>query len=162
MAVSKFQRGQIWLLICTDLISRGLDFPEVNLVINYDCPNSEISYIHRIGLRIAFVPLYEQYCTWNVRDTLHSIHYVTYTQYMRSTVESIRVFIYVLHINNFLNKLVSNCNRPNRSGREEWLCHNLFHQSRLEKPSQVRMQCILLFFSYIYNPLGYNMRIYYN
>ena len=30
-------------------MGRGIDFKGVNLVINYDFPNSAISYIHRIG-----------------------------------------------------------------------------------------------------------------
>lgn len=37
------------MLICTELISRGIDFLGVNLVVNYDFPSSAISYIHRIG-----------------------------------------------------------------------------------------------------------------
>ena len=40
---------QIWVLICTDLMGRGIDFKGVNMVINYDFPTSAISYIHRIG-----------------------------------------------------------------------------------------------------------------
>ncbi|XP_072749178.1 probable ATP-dependent RNA helicase DDX52 [Anoplolepis gracilipes] len=44
-----FREGQIWVLICTELMSRGIDFKGVNLVINYDFPPSAISYIHRIG-----------------------------------------------------------------------------------------------------------------
>ena len=40
---------QIWVLICTDLMGRGIDFKGVNMVINYDFPPSAISYIHRIG-----------------------------------------------------------------------------------------------------------------
>ena len=44
-----FRTGKIWVLICTDLMARGIDFKGVNLVINYDCPSSTISYIHRIG-----------------------------------------------------------------------------------------------------------------
>lgn len=39
----------MWVLICTELIGRGIDFIGVNLVINYDFPPSAISYIHRIG-----------------------------------------------------------------------------------------------------------------
>jgi ATP-dependent RNA helicase DDX52/ROK1 len=31
------------------LISRGIDFKKVNLVINYDFPNTAINYIHRCG-----------------------------------------------------------------------------------------------------------------
>ncbi|OXU30946.1 hypothetical protein TSAR_002784 [Trichomalopsis sarcophagae] len=44
-----FREGKIWVLICTELMGRGIDFIGVNLVINYDFPPSAISYIHRIG-----------------------------------------------------------------------------------------------------------------
>lgn len=36
-------------MITTDLVARGLDFLQVNLVINYDFPNSMLTYIHRVG-----------------------------------------------------------------------------------------------------------------
>lgn len=44
-----FREGKIWVLICTELMGRGIDFKGVNLVVNYDFPSSAISYIHRIG-----------------------------------------------------------------------------------------------------------------
>lgn len=47
--VRAFREGHIWVLICTELMGRGIDFKGVNLVINYDFPPSTISYIHRIG-----------------------------------------------------------------------------------------------------------------
>ncbi|CAK1580665.1 unnamed protein product [Parnassius mnemosyne] len=47
--VRSFRVGRIWVLICTELMGRGMDFRGVNLVINYDFPPSAISYIHRIG-----------------------------------------------------------------------------------------------------------------
>lgn len=47
--VTNFRCGKVWILICTELMGRGIDFKGVNLVINYDFPNSAISYIHRIG-----------------------------------------------------------------------------------------------------------------
>lgn len=47
--VAAFREGKIWVLICTELMSRGVDFKGVNLVINYDFPPSAISYIHRVG-----------------------------------------------------------------------------------------------------------------
>ncbi|XP_077596759.1 putative ATP-dependent RNA helicase DDX52 [Stigmatopora nigra] len=47
--VESFRRGQIWVLICTALLARGIDFKGVNLVINYDFPTSAVEYIHRIG-----------------------------------------------------------------------------------------------------------------
>ncbi|XP_054262312.1 probable ATP-dependent RNA helicase DDX52 [Macrosteles quadrilineatus] len=47
--VRAFREGKVWVLICTELMGRGIDFKGVNLVINYDFPTSAISYIHRIG-----------------------------------------------------------------------------------------------------------------
>jgi len=47
--IRRFRRGETWVLICTDLMARGIDFKGVNLVINYDFPQSAVSYIHRIG-----------------------------------------------------------------------------------------------------------------
>ena len=47
--VRKFRAGEIWLLITTDLMARGLDFRGVNGVVNYDVPTSSASYVHRAG-----------------------------------------------------------------------------------------------------------------
>lgn len=47
--VKKFRTGKISVLICTDLMSRGIDFLTVNYVVNYDFPQSIVSYIHRVG-----------------------------------------------------------------------------------------------------------------
>ncbi|KDO25053.1 hypothetical protein SPRG_09782 [Saprolegnia parasitica CBS 223.65] len=47
--IKDFRTGSVWVLICTDLMSRGIDFKGVNMVINYDFPQSAVSYIHRIG-----------------------------------------------------------------------------------------------------------------
>jgi ATP-dependent RNA helicase DDX52/ROK1 len=47
--VKHFREGKIWILICTELMGRGIDFKGVNLVVNYDFPQSPIAYIHRIG-----------------------------------------------------------------------------------------------------------------
>jgi ATP-dependent RNA helicase DDX52/ROK1 len=44
-----FRLGKIWVLICTDLMCRGIDFKTVNVVVNYDFPQSVVSYIHRVG-----------------------------------------------------------------------------------------------------------------
>lgn len=47
--IDRFKKGDIWVLICTDVLARGIDFKGVNLVINYDVPNSAQAYVHRIG-----------------------------------------------------------------------------------------------------------------
>lgn len=41
--------GQTWILITTDVLARGIDFPELKTVINYDMPTSIVNYIHRVG-----------------------------------------------------------------------------------------------------------------
>ena len=47
--MERFRRGEIWVLVCTELLGRGLDLSDVGLVINYDLPTSIVSYIHRVG-----------------------------------------------------------------------------------------------------------------
>ncbi|KAH7389165.1 P-loop containing nucleoside triphosphate hydrolase protein [Cadophora sp. MPI-SDFR-AT-0126] len=47
--MTRFRTGEIWILITTDILSRGVDFRGVNGVVNYDVPNSGASYIHRVG-----------------------------------------------------------------------------------------------------------------
>ncbi|KAF9130118.1 ATP-dependent RNA helicase dbp6, partial [Mortierella sp. GBA39] len=44
-----FNNGEIHLLICSDLISRGMDLSPVSYVINYDSPIYMKKYIHRVG-----------------------------------------------------------------------------------------------------------------
>lgn len=48
-AIEQFRSGKTWVLICTDILSRGIDFLHVNCVINYDMPSTTVNYIHRIG-----------------------------------------------------------------------------------------------------------------
>ncbi len=47
--VTNFRLGKIWVLITTELLSRGIDFKHVGTVINFDFPTTTESYIHRIG-----------------------------------------------------------------------------------------------------------------
>lgn len=44
-----FEQGQIWVLITTDVLARGVDFPDLKLVVNYDVPVTTVNYVHRVG-----------------------------------------------------------------------------------------------------------------
>ncbi|XP_053935086.1 probable ATP-dependent RNA helicase DDX28 [Cuculus canorus] len=46
---ASFQKGDMPVLVCTDLASRGLDTSSVQLVVNYDFPATLQDYLHRVG-----------------------------------------------------------------------------------------------------------------
>ncbi|KAA8527198.1 hypothetical protein F0562_008573 [Nyssa sinensis] len=48
-ALHRFKSGQVPVLLATDVASRGLDIPTVDLVINYDIPRYPRDYVHRVG-----------------------------------------------------------------------------------------------------------------
>lgn len=47
--LDEFRRGNTRILIATDLIARGIDVQQVNIVINYEVPTNKENYLHRIG-----------------------------------------------------------------------------------------------------------------
>ncbi|MGL6176940.1 MAG: ATP-dependent RNA helicase SrmB [Vibrionaceae bacterium] len=48
-AVEKFTKGEINVLIATDVAARGIDVPDISHVINFDLPRKADVYLHRIG-----------------------------------------------------------------------------------------------------------------
>ncbi|MGE8292611.1 MAG: helicase-related protein, partial [Sphingobacterium sp.] len=47
--VAKFRNKENRVLIATDLLARGIDFPDLEAIINYEVPDSPEIYTHRIG-----------------------------------------------------------------------------------------------------------------
>lgn len=45
--VSRFKGADNGILLCTDVLARGMDIPEVNWVIQYDPPTSAATFVHR-------------------------------------------------------------------------------------------------------------------
>ncbi|MCF8304727.1 MAG: DEAD/DEAH box helicase [Bacteroidales bacterium] len=45
----KFKNREIQILVATDVLSRGIDVEDIDLVINYDVPQDPEDYIHRVG-----------------------------------------------------------------------------------------------------------------
>ena len=70
--VQEFRDGKTRLLLTTDLLARGIDVPQVNLVMCYDLPPDKETYIHRIGrcgrfgkkgVSISFIKMTDPYDT---------------------------------------------------------------------------------------------------
>ena len=45
----KFKSGQYDVLVATDIVARGIDIDDIEMVINYDVPHDTEDYVHRIG-----------------------------------------------------------------------------------------------------------------
>jgi len=48
-ALAAFDRGEIQVLVATDIVARGIDVDGISHVVNYEMPNDPESYVHRIG-----------------------------------------------------------------------------------------------------------------
>jgi len=48
-ALNSFKKGEIRVLVATDIAARGIDIDELSHVINYNLPNQSETYVHRIG-----------------------------------------------------------------------------------------------------------------
>lgn len=47
--VMKFKAKRVRILVATDVLSRGIDIKDIQMVINYDMPNDAQEYVHRVG-----------------------------------------------------------------------------------------------------------------
>jgi superfamily II DNA/RNA helicase len=48
-ALESFRRGEVSLLVASDVAARGLDIPDVSHIFNFDVPHHAEDYVHRIG-----------------------------------------------------------------------------------------------------------------
>ena len=74
-----FKNRKVEILVATDILSRGIDIEDIDLVINYDVPNDGEDYIHRIGrtaraaskgMAITFVNEKDQFRFSKIEDLL--------------------------------------------------------------------------------------------
>jgi len=47
--LSRFRSKKTRILVATDVLSRGIDIKDINLIINYDVPGDAEDYVHRVG-----------------------------------------------------------------------------------------------------------------
>ncbi len=105
-AIEKFENSSVQILVGTDVIGRGIDFSNVNLIINYDVPSNLDCYIHRIGR------------TGRCGASGHSISFIN-----ENNKNSIRDIFEYLKFNNFvIPETISN------------LCYKLYGYKQLKNP----------------------------
>lgn len=70
-----FRHGVCRNLVCSDLLTRGIDIQAVNVVINFDFPNKAETYLHRIGRsgRFGHMGLAINLINWDDRFNLYRI-----------------------------------------------------------------------------------------
>jgi ATP-dependent RNA helicase RhlE len=74
-ALDGFKRGQVRILVATDIAARGIDVANIGHVVNYDMPNCPEDYIHRIGrtARMKMTGRATSFVTYEDRDQLCAI-----------------------------------------------------------------------------------------
>jgi superfamily II DNA/RNA helicase len=79
-AMRAFRSGKVDVLVATDVAARGLDVDDVTHVINYECPEDEKAYLHRIGrtaragregVAVTFVDWADLHRWKSINDALH-------------------------------------------------------------------------------------------
>lgn len=63
-----FKEGLSRILVATDLVGRGIDIERVNIVINYDMPDSADTYLHRVF--VSFFCIHHFYSILSMSSSL--------------------------------------------------------------------------------------------
>jgi superfamily II DNA/RNA helicase len=71
----QFRKGRLDVLVCTDVAARGLDIAGLSHVINYDTPEDDRAYVHRIGRtgRAGAAGVAVTFVAWNEEATAELI-----------------------------------------------------------------------------------------
>jgi superfamily II DNA/RNA helicase len=83
-----FRSKRIRILVATDVMSRGIDIKEINMVINYDTPHDAEDYVHRIGRTARANTKGEAYTLVNEKDMpkMHRIEKLIEAEVPRQTL----------------------------------------------------------------------------
>jgi len=66
-----FKEGHKRILVATDLVGRGIDIERVNIVINYDMPDSADTYLHRVSSEPVISRISEVMVLWVICFATH-------------------------------------------------------------------------------------------
>ncbi|CAF9927486.1 MAG: DExD/H-box ATP-dependent RNA helicase dhh1 [Gomphillus americanus] len=118
-----FRNGVCRNLVCSDLLTRGIDIQAVNVVINFDFPKNAETYLHRIGRsgRFGHLGLAINLINWDDRFNLYKIEQDLGTE-IQPIPASIDKKLYVYDSPETIPRPISNANvstsRPNNGGAQ--------------------------------------------
>lgn len=143
-SLSRFRARSVPLLITTDLGSRGLDVPDVEMVINWDLPREWRDYIHRVGrtarngkpgLAVSFVGERDIDLLKNIEDVINvrmeelPFHEDTVLNKLNSVMTAKRMASMHLHDTHFGQR--TKRNKAKAAMRIEQDSHRSKHSTRL-------------------------------
>ncbi|EEQ35576.1 ATP-dependent RNA helicase DHH1 [Microsporum canis CBS 113480] len=104
-----FRNGVCRNLVCSDLLTRGIDIQAVNVVINFDFPKNAETYLHRIGRsgRFGHLGLAINLINWEDRYNLYKIEQELGTE-IQPIPQSIDKKLYVYDTPNTIPRPISN------------------------------------------------------
>lgn len=118
----EFRMGKVRNLVCSDLLTRGIDIQAVNVVINFDFPKTAETYLHRIGRsgRFGHLGLAVNLLSWDDRYSLYKIEQELGTE-IKPIPANIDKSLYVAENNDAVPKPFSTGELPKgneKNGRE--------------------------------------------
>lgn len=74
-ALSKFKKGEVNILLATDVAARGIDISNLDAVVNFDLPNVPETYVHRIGrtARAGMSGMAYSFCSADEKEYIKTI-----------------------------------------------------------------------------------------
>jgi len=106
--LDKFLTGEVNIMSCTDLMSRGIDTTDVSHVINYDFPLNPADYIHRVG-RVGRVGGIQNGYVTSLVDNLGGV------MVLQNLEHSVRKNMEIQKVNNNIIRIIQH--RAERKGR---------------------------------------------
>jgi ATP-dependent RNA helicase DDX6/DHH1 len=115
-----FRNGVSRNLVCSDLLTRGIDIQAVNVVINFDFPKNAETYLHRIGRsgRFGHLGLAINLINWDDRFNLYKIEKELGTE-IQAIPRSIDKALYVYDAPQNIPRPPSNAPLPNLPAQEK-------------------------------------------
>ena len=113
--MNSFRAGNINILVATDVAARGIDVNDVEAIINYDLPQEDEIYVHRIGRtgRAGKKGMSLSFITKRGRKRLEEIEYYTKSKIEKKEIPSVTEIRKRL-VNNVYNLIVEKINSEER------------------------------------------------